>query len=144
MSKKKTKIDPKAQIAARVAPAPRPANVIKKVYKEGSPGMARKLLGVTLTFLKAAVNEPSALITYVVDEQGHSTGEIISVEMKRDTHAVTLRRRNKITRGLLGTSNIGSSARHVRNSYAACNSKGTKPAKKGRSTGKPSTSKKAA
>lgn len=127
----KDRAEIKAQIAARVAPGPRKANVIKKVYKEGSPGYRRKRVGgVTLTQLKAAINEPSAKITYGIDADGQPTSEIISVEPTRDSAVVTKRRREMTGRELLGSSNIGSARRHVRDSYAACNSKGTKPAKK--------------
>lgn len=127
MSKKKfrprTEDQIKAQIAARVAPAPRPANVIKKVYKEGSPGALRLERGATLTAVKKSIMQPDAKIIYGVDEQGLPTGEIISVEPVVNTRLHTQRRLRYISGGLLGRSNIGHKARHVRNSYAACNTK---------------------
>jgi hypothetical protein len=107
----------KAQIAARVAPATPKKNEIKKVYKEGSPGYRRKLIGnVTLTQLKKSVNELA--LDYTTDGQGNVT-EV----PYRATAACTLRRREMTRRELLGASSKTHKQRRKNNRYAACNVK---------------------
>lgn len=107
-------------IKARVAPL-RAVYTVKKIYAEGSPGAARKAAGRTLTQLKADINAMDVSTQEVFDVNGALAGTVdISY---RDTVACTQRRINAVAMGLLGTSNIGSKKRHVRNSYAACNTK---------------------
>lgn len=100
-TKKKSHARPEDQIKARVAPAPRPKNVIKKVYKEGSPGANRKAAGLTLTALKKSMNEPGFKAVVMLDKHGQPTGEE-TVEAFRDTVACTKRRRSYTGRYLLG------------------------------------------
>lgn len=133
----------KAQIAARVAKAPREQNEVKKVYAFGSPGDTRKRLGITLTTLKKGMNETSARVTVMLNDNGEPTGETVT-EVVRDTAAITKRRRRCVQRGLLGASSKTAKQRRKNNRYAPCNSKGTKRSKKGSSTGAPSTSSKKA
>ena len=66
-----------------------------------SPGAARRKLGFTLTQIKAAINEPCAKVTVMLDDLDLPTGESVT-EMVRDTRACTLRRRGYTKRGLLG------------------------------------------
>lgn len=99
--KLKERAEIKAQIAARVAPAPRPKNVIKKVYKDGSPGMARKLAGVTLTSIKGGMAISRLDITQPLDVRGNPVGEPVVVAT-RDTAKCTAARRDYTKRGLLG------------------------------------------
>ncbi len=100
-SKKPKVVDVKAQIKARVAPAPRPVNVIKKLYGPGTPGMARKLAGITLNAVKGGMAISRLNVTQPLDERGDPVGEPIVVAT-RDTAKCTAARRDYTKRGLLG------------------------------------------
>src|SRR5450631_993039 len=102
MARLKKRFHPRGedQIKARVAaPAPRPPNVIKKKYLPGSPGANRGAIGVTLTALKRAINEPVLRATVLVDADGNPTGEVHS-EQIRVSAICTKHRRKYVRRGL--------------------------------------------
>ena len=128
----------KAQIAARVAPEPKPnpnAPKPRKPYAEGSPGFKRAQLGITLTAIKKSINEPGIHSTVMLDEEGKPTGEQIDAVLKPSRAIKRERRESFVKRGLLGPFATDHERRktHRRNHrYAAVNTKGTKPSKKGR------------
>lgn len=126
----------KAQIAARVAPEPKvnPNEPKRKhAYKDGSPGLKRAALGITLTQIMRSINEPNADVTVALDEAGQSTGEIIAVEMRKPTRAQKqARRQHFVERGLLGpfaSDNARRKTRRRNGRYATVNVKDKKPKK---------------
>lgn len=132
----------KAQIAARVAEGPKPnPNAPKsKPYKEDSPGFMRAKLGITMTEITKRINEPNAIVTVMLDENGAPTGEETTVEVKPNARLKRLRRASFEARGLLGPfadANTRRKTRRRNGRYAAVNTKGTKPSKKKRATGAP-------
>jgi hypothetical protein len=135
--RKSSELSVKAQIAARVAPAPKvnpnEPKPRKHPYAEGTPGFNRAKHGFTLTQIKRSINEPNSNVTVALDEHGNSTGEIVSVELVKPTAAQKrLRREQFVARGLLGPFAANSERRktHRRNGhYATANVKDKKPKK---------------
>lgn len=126
----------KAEIAARVAPEPKKnPNEPKrtKPYKEGGPGWMRKQAGITLTQIMARINEPSALVTVMLDENEQPTGETSTTLIKPSHATKMLRRADYEKRGFLGPFAHHNERRKVRRRnarYAAVGTKGTKAPKK--------------
>lgn len=126
-----------AQIAARVAPEPKAnpnAPKPRKPFAEGTPGWNRQQLGVTLTAIINSINEPNAVVTVMLDENGQPTGESTTQEVKPSAALKRLRRASFEARGLLGPfahPNERRKTRRRNGRYAAVGTKGTKPSKKG-------------
>jgi hypothetical protein len=134
--KLKEKAELRQQIIDRVTPAVKVnpnAPKRKTPYAEGTPGFNRAALGVTMTAIQASINEHGALVHVMLDENDQPTGETVT-EMVPPTRATRYARRSAfVARGLLGPFAYPNERRktHRRNkSYAAVNSKGTKPPKK--------------
>lgn len=129
----KDKADVRAQIAARVARAPQNPNVQKKKYLPDSFGAKRAAAGITLTAIRKSINEPNALVTVMLNEDGTPTGETSTVILKPDAATRKKRRDSFVARGLLGPMASSTERRKVRrrnNRYAAVNSKGSKKVRK--------------